>query len=114
MDLQISALIGAISGVFLVITLYNMLKGKLFWIADLGLDLGFTLVAPLVLGAGTASGAVSAMAFGVAFTVTLRIAHMFMPGQYLKFVIEKGWPRLRWIDVPPKKIELPRFGRRAW
>ncbi len=107
-------LIGTVSGMFLVFTLHNMFKGKLFWIADRGLDLIITICAPIFLGGGTASGALMALTFGVAFTITLRLAHMFMPGQYLKFVIEKGWPRLRWIDVPPKKIELPRFGRRAW
>lgn len=106
----IEIIIGFVSGVFLVFTLHNMFKGKLFWIADRGLDLMFTILAPVVLN----GSALTALALGVAFTITLRVAHMFMPGQYLVFLIEKGWPRLRWVDVPPKKIELPRFGRRVW
>jgi len=105
---QISILTGAISGTFLVFTLHNMFKGKLFWLADRGVDLGITILAPILLGGGTASGAAMALAFGVMFTVTLRVAHMFLPGQYLQFVIEKGWPKLRWINVPPKKFEMSR------
>lgn len=101
MDLQFSAIMGAVSGVFLVLTLYNMFKGKLFWVADRGLDLGFTLFAPIFIGGGTASGAAMMLAFGVSFTLTLRAAHMFYPGEYLKFVVIKGWPKLCWIPTPP-------------
>lgn len=107
MDNTTYILMGGISGVFLFITLYNMFKGRLFWIADLGLDLLLTLLAPMILN----GNALMALALGVSFTMTLRIAHMFMPGEYLKFVIEKGWPKLRWIIVPPKKFELPQRRR---
>lgn len=110
--MTIALLIGGVSGAFLVFTLHNMFKGKLFWIADRGLDLIFTLLAPIFIGGGTATGAVTALALGVSFTVTLRIAHAFLPGEYLQFRIIKGWPRLMWVVVPPKKIELPRFGTR--
>ena len=110
MDIQFSAIMGATSGVFLVFTLHNMWKGKLFWVADRGLDLAFTLFAPIFIGGGTASGAAMMLAFGVSFTITLRIAHTFLPGEYLQFRIVKGWPKLQWIYVPPKKIELPSFG----
>lgn len=107
MDEMTYVTIGAISGIFLVFTLHNMFKGKLFWIADRGVDLIFTIMAPIMLN----GNALSALALGVAFTCTLRIAHMFMPGEYLMFRIEKGWPRLRWVPVPPKKLELR---RRRW
>lgn len=111
-DNGIYILMGVTSGVFLVLTLFNMFKRKLFWIADLGLDLAFTIFAPLVLGGGTLGGAITALAFGVAFTLTLRIMHMFIPGEKLSVRKHRGLPQMYWKTIPPQKLENPL--RRRW
>lgn len=110
MDVTSLVVVGAISGSFLVYTLHRMLGPKLFWAADRGIDVFLTIFVPVIF-AGTGSGIITALATGVTFTATLRVMNMFMPGEKLLFIIEKGWPKLRWIPTPPTGTP---WKRKSW
>ena len=103
--------IGLLSGLFLVYTFHNFLGPKLFWLSN-GADVFLTLVLP-VLFAGSASGLAMSLGTGIAFTATLRIAHMFLPGEELRIYVpnKKFWPRIGWFPTPPKKFEFTRRRR---
>lgn len=110
MDVTSLVLVGAISGGALVYTLHRFFGPKLFWVAG-GADIFITIVVPVIF-AGTASGIITALATGVTFTVTLRVMNAFMPGEKLLFIIERGWPKLRWIPTPA--TGLPKWRKKAW
>jgi hypothetical protein len=110
MDITALTLVGCISGAFFVFTLYSWLGRKLLWLAG-GADVIITIMVP-ILFAGTGSGIITALAFGVTFTIVIRIMSMLIPSEEIAFRKHRGLPQAYWKTVPPKKFEVPQFKRR--
>lgn len=105
MDITALAIVGMISGAFFVFTLYGWLGKKLLWLAG-GMDVLITIMVP-ILFAGTGSGIITALAFGVTFTIVIRLMAMVIPSEEIAVRKVRGLPQVYWREVPPKKFEWP-------
>lgn len=109
MDFGAMALIGIISGTFLVIALLKLGGPKVLWM-EAPIDVFFTFAVPLMF-AGTATSMVISFIAGVTVTCVFYILGGIMPTERIRFRKERGLPQLYWQEYPPKAHRLGWFAR---